>query len=177
MAYLGWAIAHTDDVSRGLRCLKEGLALYDQVGLRIHLCLPICLLAEAYLKSKQYEKGMEQANLAMAISSEIGDRWCLPRVHAIRGRLLQTLGQGDAAETSLKMAVDVAAMQAAKGVQCLFKQQPDLSSGPRPPRGTEMSRAFSSLAMSPKDLAPAPLMSPMARARSAARAFADADRA
>ena len=117
LAYLGWAIAHTDDVSRGLRCLKEGLALYDQVGLRIHLCLPICLLAEAYLKSEQYQKGMEQANLAMAISSEIGDRWCLPRLHTIRGRLFQTLGQGDAAETSLKMAVDVAAMQAAKGVQ------------------------------------------------------------
>jgi predicted ATPase len=97
--------------------LKEGLALYDQVGLRIHLCLPICLLAEAYLKSEQYQKGMEQANLAMAISSEIGDRWCLPRLHTIRGRLFQTLGQGDAAETSLKMAVDVAAMQAAKGVQ------------------------------------------------------------
>ena len=117
MAYLGWAIAHTDDISRGLRCLEEGLALYDQVGLRIHLCLPICLLAEAYLKGEQYEKGMEQANLAIAISSEIGDRWCLPRVHAIRGRLLLTLGQGDAAETSLKMAVDVAATQSAKGVQ------------------------------------------------------------
>jgi predicted ATPase len=94
-----------------------GLALYDQVGLRIHLCLPICLLAEAYWKSERYEKGMEQANLAMAISSEIGDRWCLPRIHAIRGRLLQSLGQGDAAETSLKMAVDVAATQSAKGVQ------------------------------------------------------------
>src|SRR5262249_28291444 len=75
------------------------------------------LLAEAYLKSERYEKGMEQANLAMAISSEIGDRWCLPRIHAIRGRLLQSLGQGDAAETSLKMAVDVAATQSAKGEQ------------------------------------------------------------
>jgi predicted ATPase len=117
LAYLGWAIAHTDDISRGLRYLEEGLALYDQVGLRIHLCLPICLLAEAYLKSERYEKGMEQANLAMAISSEIGDRWCLPRIHAIRGRLLQSLGQGDPAETSLKMAVDVAATQSAKGVQ------------------------------------------------------------
>ena len=41
----------------------------------------------------------------------------MPRVHAIRARLLQTLDQGDAAETSLKMAVDVAATQSAKGVQ------------------------------------------------------------
>ena len=69
------------------------------------------------MKSEPYEKGMEQTNLAMAISSEIGDRWCLPRVHTIRARLLQTLGQDDAAETSLKMAVDIAATQSAKGVQ------------------------------------------------------------
>jgi hypothetical protein len=40
-----------------------------------------------------------------------------------------------------------------------------------------MSRAFNSLAMSPKDLAPAAVMSSITGARSAARAFADADRA
>jgi hypothetical protein len=40
-----------------------------------------------------------------------------------------------------------------------------------------MSRAFSSLAMSPKDLAPAALMSSITGVRSAARASADADRA
>jgi hypothetical protein len=40
-----------------------------------------------------------------------------------------------------------------------------------------MSRAFSSLAMSPKELAPAALMPSITGARSAARASADADRA
>jgi predicted ATPase len=117
LAYLGWASADTDDVSHGIRCLEESLAMYNRIGLRIHLCLTICLLAETYLKGDQYEKAMEQANLAIAISSEIGDRWCLPRVHTVRARLLQTLGQDDAAETSLKMAVNIAGTQSAKGVQ------------------------------------------------------------
>lgn len=67
--------------------------------------------------AEQYEKGMEQANLAIATSSEIGDRWCLPRIHMIRARLLQTFRQVDAAEASLQLAVDIAAAQSAKGAQ------------------------------------------------------------
>ena len=102
LAYLGWAIGQTEDVSRGIRRLEEGLAMYNRLGVRSNLCLTICLLAETYFMAEQYEKGMEQANLAIATSSEIGDRWCLPRIHTIRARLLQTFRQVDAAEASLR---------------------------------------------------------------------------
>jgi class 3 adenylate cyclase/tetratricopeptide (TPR) repeat protein len=117
LAYRGWAIGQTEDVNRGIRCLEEGLAMYNRLGVRSNLCLTICLLAETYFTAGRYENGMEQANLAIATSSEIGDRWCLPRIHTIRARLLQMLHQGDAAEASLQMAVDVAATQSAKGAQ------------------------------------------------------------
>jgi class 3 adenylate cyclase/predicted ATPase len=117
LAYLGWAIGQTEDVSRGVRRLEEGLAMYNRLGVRSNLCLTICLLAETYFMAEQYEKGMEQANLAIATSSEIGDRWCLPRIHTIRARLLQTFRQVDAAEASLQLAVDIAAAQSAKGAQ------------------------------------------------------------
>ncbi|OLB69098.1 MAG: hypothetical protein AUI16_29825 [Alphaproteobacteria bacterium 13_2_20CM_2_64_7] len=117
LAYLGWAIGQTEDVSRGIRRLEEGLAMYNRLGVRSNLCLTICLLAETYFMAEQYEKGMEQANLAIATSSEIGDRWCLPRIHTIRARLLQTFRQVDAAEASLQLAVDIAAAQSAKGAQ------------------------------------------------------------
>jgi predicted ATPase len=117
LAYLGWAIGQTEDVSRGIRRLEEGLAMYNRLGVRSNLCLTICLLAETYFMAEQYEKGMEQANLAIATSSEIGDRWCLPRIHMIRARLLQTFRQVDAAEASLQLAVDIAAAQSAKGAQ------------------------------------------------------------
>ena len=116
-AYLGWAIGQTEDVSLGIRRLNEGLAMYHRLGVRSNLCLTICLLAETYFMAGQYEKGMEQANLAIGTSSDIGDRWCLPRIHTIRARLLRSFHQVDAAEASLQMAVDIAAAQSAKGAQ------------------------------------------------------------
>jgi tetratricopeptide (TPR) repeat protein len=117
LAYLGWAIGQTDDAGRGIRSLEDGLAMYNRLGVRSNLCLIICLLAETYFVAGQYEEGLEQANLAIATSSEIGDRWCLPRIHTIRARLLQMLRQVDAAEASLRMAVNIAAAQSAKGAQ------------------------------------------------------------
>jgi predicted ATPase len=115
--YLGWAVGQTKDVAQGIRYLAEGLAAWNRLGARGHLCLAFCLLAETYFAAGQYEKGMEQANLAIATSSEMGDRWCLSRIHTIRARLLQTFGQVDAAEASLQMAVEIAAAQSAKGAQ------------------------------------------------------------
>ena len=117
LACLGWANAQTEDVGCGIQRLEEGLAMYSQLGLRTNLCIMICLLAETYLKAGQYEKAVQQANLAIDTSSEIGDRWCLPRIHTIRARLHQTFGDIDAAEASLLMAVEIAAAQSAKGAQ------------------------------------------------------------
>ena len=117
MAYLGWAVGQTDDVNRGMRSLEEGFAIFSRLGVRSHLCLMFCLLAETYLAAGQYRKGLEQADLAIATSSEIGDRWCLPRIHTVRARILQTSRQVDGAEASLRMALDIAMAQSAKGAQ------------------------------------------------------------
>ena len=68
--------------------------------------------------AKQYEKAMEQANLAIATSSEVGDRWCLPRINMIRARILQeTCPNLDTAEASLRTAIDIAQSQSAKGLE------------------------------------------------------------
>jgi hypothetical protein len=60
---------------------------------------------------------MEQANLAIATSSEMGDRWCLPRIHTIQAQLLRAQGEIDAAEANLRKAVEIAADQSARGSQ------------------------------------------------------------
>jgi hypothetical protein len=117
LAYLGWAVAQNVDVSRGVRLLEDGFASYSRLGVRNNLCLIICLSAETYFAAAQYGKGLQQAELAIAVSSEVGDRWCLPRIHMIRGRLLQMTQEGDGAEANLKMALDMAATQSAKGAQ------------------------------------------------------------
>jgi predicted ATPase len=118
LVYLGWAMGQTRDGTRGLRLLEEGLAAYNRLGARNNLTLAICLLAETSFMAKQHERGMEQVSLAIATSSEIGDRWCLPRINIIRARLLQeTCPNVDAAEASLRMAIDVAQSQSAKGLE------------------------------------------------------------
>src|SRR5262249_55578536 len=116
LVYLGWAIGQTKDVAQGVRCLEEGLVAFNRLGLRSNLCLAICLLAETYFTSGRYESGMEQANRALAASSEIGDRWCLPRIYMAHARLLQQASpNAEAAEASLRKALEAAELQCAKG--------------------------------------------------------------
>jgi predicted ATPase len=59
---------------------------------------------------------MEQANRSLAVSSEIGDRWFLPRIYMTHARLLQQVSpNAEAAEASLRKALEVAGLQCAKG--------------------------------------------------------------
>jgi predicted ATPase len=116
LVYLGWASGQTNDVAQGVQRLQEGLVALNCLGLRSNLCPAICLLAETYFTSGQYESGMEQANRALAASSEIGDRWCLPQIYIIHARLLQQAsGNVEAVEASLRKALEVAGLQCAKG--------------------------------------------------------------
>jgi predicted ATPase len=59
---------------------------------------------------------MEQATRVLAASSELGDRWYLPRIYMIHARLLQqAYANAEAAEASLRKALEIAALQCAKG--------------------------------------------------------------
>jgi predicted ATPase len=116
LAYLGWAIGQTKDAAQGIRFLEEALAVFEGLGLRSNLCLAICLFAETYLKGGRYESAMDQVNRAITTSSETGDRWCLPLIYMTRARLLhQSNANADAAEASLRRALEVAEVQCAKG--------------------------------------------------------------
>src|SRR5215471_10314502 len=105
---VGWSMGQTKDTGEGLRYLEQGLAAWIQLGLRPLLPFSICLLAETHLKAQHYAKGIEQVNLALAASSEIGDEWFLPRIHMVRAQLLQEQACPDvaAAEASLRRAID-----------------------------------------------------------------------
>jgi class 3 adenylate cyclase/predicted ATPase len=117
LACLGWNMGQTKDIGDGLRYLEQGLAARIQLGLRTLLPFFVCLLAETHLKAQRYAEGIEQVNLALAASSEIGEQWFLPRIHMLRAQLLQhqACPNVDAAEASLRMAIDVAQAQCAKG--------------------------------------------------------------
>ena len=116
LVYLGWAIGQTKDVAQGVQYLEEGLAAFNQLGLRSNLTLALCLLAETHLTGGSYESSMAQLNRAITTSSEIGDRWCLPLIYMTNARLLQQASpNSDTAEASLRRALEVAEQQCAKG--------------------------------------------------------------
>jgi predicted ATPase len=69
------------------------------------------------IKAKQYDQAMERANLAIATSSEIGDRWCLPRIHAVIAHLHQIFHEIEKAEERPRAAIEIATQQSAKGLQ------------------------------------------------------------
>ena len=83
LVYLGWAMGQADDTLAGIQRVEQGFTKFNLLGVRTNLCLMMCLSAETYFKAKQYDQAVERANLAIATSSEIGDRWCLPRIHAV----------------------------------------------------------------------------------------------
>jgi class 3 adenylate cyclase/tetratricopeptide (TPR) repeat protein len=114
---LGWNFGQTKDIGAGLRYLEQGLATRIQLGLRPLLPFSTCLLAETYFRAQHYAKAVEQVDLALAASSEIGDQWFLPRIHMLHAQLLQEQAcpNVDAAEASLRIAIDVARAQCAKG--------------------------------------------------------------
>ena len=116
LIYQGWAMGQSKDAAEGIRCVEDGLTAWNRIGTRSNLCLSICLLAETYLAGGRHEEALEQANLALATSSELGDQWCVPLVHLIRARLLQQNPYNlEAAEAGLRTAINVAALQCAKG--------------------------------------------------------------
>jgi tetratricopeptide (TPR) repeat protein len=117
LVYLGWAMGQADDAPAGMQRVEQGLTTYSQLGIRTNLCLMMCLSAETYFKAKQYDQALERSNLAIAISSEIGDRWCLPRIHAVRAHLHQIFDEIEEAEERLRSAIEIATQQSSKGLQ------------------------------------------------------------
>jgi predicted ATPase len=76
----------------------------------------MCLSAETCFKAKHYDQAVERSNLAIAISSEIGDRWCLPRIQAVRAPA-SIFDEIENAEDRLLAVIEIATQQSAKGSQ------------------------------------------------------------
>ncbi len=113
---VGWALAQTGEVTEGKQRLAEGVGAWSTLGARAWLPCGLCVLAEAYLLGRQYADGLEHVAQALAVAAEIGEQWYVPRLHHLRAELLQAQSRhSDAAEASLRTAVDIARAQGARG--------------------------------------------------------------
>src|SRR6185503_11759339 len=83
---------------------------------RIFLPRALCLLAETHGLAQRYSEGLEQIAQALAVSQETGETWYLSHLHHLRASLLRATDKNtEAAETSLRTALEVARTQRARG--------------------------------------------------------------
>jgi class 3 adenylate cyclase/predicted ATPase len=117
LMFLGWAQAHSGEVTEGLHNLEGGLALWKRLGARSFLARATCLLAEAYAHSQRYLDSLQQVELALEIAAEIGDERCVPRMHILHAGLHLLFGRNnvEAAEVSLLQGIAVSRAQGARG--------------------------------------------------------------
>jgi predicted ATPase len=113
---IGWALACSGEVAEGIQRLAEGIGAWSGLGLRAYLTPGLCRLAEGCLLGGRYSEGLEQVAQALTIAAETEENWYLARLHHLRAELLQAQSRtADAAEASLRTAVEIARAQGARG--------------------------------------------------------------
>jgi predicted ATPase len=113
---MGWGLAYSREIAEGILRLGDGISAWSGLGLRFHRTPGLCRLAEALLLGRRYTEGLEQVAQALAIAAETEENWYLARLHHLRAELLQAQGRNaDAAEASLRTAVEIARAQGARG--------------------------------------------------------------
>jgi predicted ATPase len=115
LMFKGWALAQRGETAAGLAKVEEGLAIWDGLGARSYLPRALCLLAECQLLCSRHNEANDALAQGLTVATETGEQWCVARIHALRGELLQA-GTSDAsgAEAALQAALGVAREQGAR---------------------------------------------------------------
>ncbi|NOT57542.1 MAG: hypothetical protein HOP18_23295, partial [Deltaproteobacteria bacterium] len=96
----GWALAVYGHGEEGIAQLQEGLAAYQATGAKILLPYFLALLAEAYGKVGQTDKGLGVLAEALAMAEKTGERWHEAELYRLKGELtLQQENQKSKIET------------------------------------------------------------------------------
>jgi predicted ATPase len=111
--------------TQGLRLESEAISMARRLQHLPSLAHALWFVCQAQVArndatavSGRCESSVDQVNRAITTSSELGDRWCLPLIYMTQARLLQEASpNADAAEASLRRALEVAEQQCAKGWQ------------------------------------------------------------
>ena len=71
----GSALVHQGMVEKGRHQIQEGMATWRAIGAQISVPYFLSLLAEAYEKSGQPEKGLQVLTEALALTNNTEERW------------------------------------------------------------------------------------------------------
>ena len=115
----GWALAEQEHDEEGTAQIREGLAAFRAIGVEVLRPHPLCLLAEAYMKTGRLDEGLVALTEALAAADEHDIRHYEAEIHRLNGELLlrQDHSKAAAARTSFERAIEIARRQGAKSYE------------------------------------------------------------
>jgi class 3 adenylate cyclase/tetratricopeptide (TPR) repeat protein len=110
----GWFLSTRGQGAEGVPLMLQGLATCRAAGGNLALPSLLTTLADAFGMAGQPEEGLDRLAEAAIFIETTQVRWTESEMHRLRGTLLRSLDQHDAAEDSYSRALAVAQRQSAK---------------------------------------------------------------
>ena len=111
---LGWARAQQGEAEEGIAQMLQGVAGWRSTGMEVGILGFLALIAEAYGKARQAEKGLGLCKEALDQTERTSEAYWEAEGHRVKGELLQSTGRLSDAEASFRHAIEVARHQKAK---------------------------------------------------------------
>ncbi len=107
----GWARVMQGDTDHGIVLMQEGLVNWRKTGSKFHVPYRLARAAEAHLIAGRTDDGLRLIDEA---DRDSGDVWFEPELDRLKGELLFSIGEGEAAEIYLHRALEAAHAQEAR---------------------------------------------------------------
>jgi predicted ATPase len=123
-ALRGWALAEQGQEDEGIAQVRRGIAIWQETGTEIGRTYFLALLAEAYGKAGQADKGLAALADAPASVEKTGDRRWEAELYRLRGELMLAQSRVQRVESRVKeaeecfhKAIEIAHKQQAKSLE------------------------------------------------------------
>jgi adenylate cyclase len=116
---LGWAVAMEGDAATGVHHIQQGLAVHQDMGIKMGQPYYLALLAEAFGRAARPEAGLQVLKEALTLLDTTEERWWEAEMSRLTGALQLQLAipDGPQAEGCFQRALDVARRQQAKALE------------------------------------------------------------
>jgi len=112
----GEALTHQGQIVEGIAQMRESLAELRAVGYLITMPPMIASFADAVRRSGKTDEGLAAVDEGLKMVDAGGERFVLPEIHRVRGRLLldRSAADRDAAAAAYRRAIEIAREQQAR---------------------------------------------------------------
>jgi predicted ATPase/class 3 adenylate cyclase len=102
---LGWTRSKLGDPAAGEESMLQGIQLWRKIGTRLILPYFLALLSDAYLESRNCEKGLAAIEEALDLSGDTGEKCWQSELFRLRGehRLMQRGSNGSAEDSGMDL--------------------------------------------------------------------------